>query len=774
MKLTTFPRTAAGRVHSSHWGSFVVERKGDDLLIQPNPSDLEPSSLLRNLSGLASHRARIAQPMVRRGWLERGPGPDDRRGRDDFVPMAWDEALDLAAGELKRVRSRFGAEAIYGGSYGWSSAGRFHHAQSQVHRFLNCVGGYTASVNSYSAGASHVILPHVCAPLAQFRSAVTWTDVAEHTELIVAFGGMAGRNSAVGPGGVGRHVVAETLEAVRRRGGRFVLVSPLRNDFPEALTSSWLCVRPASDTALMLGIAHTLVTEAIHDREFLDRCCVGYTQFETYLVGKSDACPKSAEWASRITGIAAEEIQKLARHMAGSRTLITVSHSLQRAQYGEQPVWMGLVLACMLGQIGIPGAGFAYSLGAPCNVGKRPPVVGLPPLPQGRNAVRSYIPVARIADMLLRPGEEYDYNGQRLTFPKIHLVYWAGGNPFHHHQDLNRLRQAFGRPDTIIVHEPFWTSTVLHADIVFPCTLTLERNDLGGSSEDNYVTAMHRVLEPYAESKDDFEIFSELADRLGVRDQFTEGLSADQWIQSLYTSLFKQLSSPGCTPPTFDKFWNAGELELPTHDGFAKQLMQFRVDPTSAALKTPSGKLEISSETIRGFSYPDCPGHPAWLEPDEWLGSPLATRFALQLIANQPGPRLHSQLDFGKNSIESKIDGREVMRIHPSAAVARRISDGDLVKVFNDRGAFLAVARFCEAMHVAVIQVATGAWYDPVDIPGSGDRICVNGNPNTVTRDVGTSRLAQGCTGQLCLVEVERFQGVPPRGRGYERPQSND
>src|SRR5262249_15368174 len=162
-------------------------------------------------------------------------------------------------------------------------------------------------------------------------------------------------------------------------------------------------------------------------------------------------------WAARLTGVAADTIAGLARRLAGKRTLIVVSHSLQRAEYGEQPVWMGLVLAAMLGQIGLPGGGYNYSLGALGHTGRLTNVVPSAGLPQGRNGVRAFIPVARIADMLLNPGQPFDYNGERLTYPDIKLVYWAGGNPFHHHQDLNRLRRAFARVDTLVVHETAWT-----------------------------------------------------------------------------------------------------------------------------------------------------------------------------------------------------------------------------------------------------------------------------------------------------------------------------
>ena len=195
----------------------------------------------------------------------------------------------------------------------------------------------------------------------------------------------------------------------------------------------------------------------------------------------------------------------------------------------------------------------------------------------------------------------------------------------------------------------------------------------------------------------------------------------------------------------------------------------FRRDPAAAPLPTPSGKIEIASATIAGFGYLDCPGHPAWLPPSEGAGSPTAARFPLQLIANQPATRLHSQLDFGAVSLASKIKGREPVRIHPEDAAARGIADGDIVRLYNDRGACLAAAVLSEALRPGVVQLSTGAWYDPDD-PSAEKPLCVHGNPNVLTCDAGTSRLAQGCTGQLTLVEIERWDGPLPPVKAFDPP----
>src|SRR3954451_87348 len=317
--------------HMSHWGAFRVTVDGNEIVdAVGHPDDPAPSPLLANFRDGIRNESRIARPVVRRGWLERGPGPDGRRGGDAFVEVDWAEALDLIAGELQRVRNVYGNEAIYGGSYGWASAGRFHHAQSQLHRFLNCIGGYTASVNSYSLGASEVILPHVVGGADEvLRRATTWKSILEHTELVVAFGGMNVKNAFVSPGGVTRHTLPPSLAEAGRRGLTFELFSPLRTDLNPDVRATWHPIVPGTDTAVMLALAHTIISEGLHDTAFLEQYCVGADCLIAYVVGDEDGQPKDPDWAASISGIPAETLRDVARRMAEHRTLTTVSWALQ-------------------------------------------------------------------------------------------------------------------------------------------------------------------------------------------------------------------------------------------------------------------------------------------------------------------------------------------------------------------------------------------------------------------------------------------------------------
>lgn len=757
--------------HTSHWGAFdALVEDGAIVEARPFAGDPNPSKLLANIPDAVHGKARIARPMVRAGWLEQGPGSDHRRGADPFVPVEWDEAIGLLADEYRRVYRDHGAEAVYGGSYGWASAGRFHHAQSQLHRFLNTLGGYVRSVNTYSNAAGDVILERTVGPmLGLVLRATQWPIIVEHTGLIVAFGGIPLKNTDVSPGGVTRHTVREHLCRAVENGVEFVLISPLRDDMPEFAGAEWLPIAPGTDVAAMLAMAYVLIDEGLADCAFLDRYCAGFDRLERYILGHDDGQPKDPRWAEAICQIPAETLAALARRMAGQRTLINVSWSLQRAEHGEQPPWMGLALAAMLGQIGLPGGGYGFGYGSMANVGEPPLRHRVPAFPQGKNPVETFIPVARVTDMLQQPGEPFDYDGERRTYPDIKLVVWSGGNPFHHHQDLGRLREALARPETVIVHDPFWTGTAKHADIVLPSTVSLERDDIGAAGNDPWLVAMRQALAPFGESRNDYDVFADVADALGRGETFTEGRSAAGWLPHLYDSWRASLPDDVQRPPAFEEFWETGYLRLPDVEEGIVALEGFRNDPEGHPLPTPSGKIELFSETIAGFGYDDCLGHPAWFEPREWHGSAEFERFPLVLVANNPRTRLHSQLDSGAYSQGAKVRGREPVRIHPEDAARRGIHHGDVVRLFNDRGSCLAGAVLSESVRPGVVQLSTGAWYDPLDAANPRS-LCVHGNPNVLTFDRGTSRLAQGCSGQHALVEVERWQEPLPPIRAYDPP----
>jgi biotin/methionine sulfoxide reductase len=745
--------------HLTHWGAFEADTDGHALRdIRPWSGDPDPRDVIQNLARAQHHPTRVLRPAVRRGWLGDGPGSGSSRGDEPFVEVSWDRALDLASAELQRVYREFGPSAVYGGSYGWASAGRFHHAQSQIHRFLNALGGYVASTSDYSYGASGIVLPYVIGGADDIMArASSWNVVSGSTDLFLAFGGLSEKNSGIGPGGIGRHLARGAIEKAVARGCRFVDITPIADDsYPEA-KAEWIAPLPGSDAALMLALAFELDADDLADREFLSRYCVGTDQFLAYLRGRIDGQPKTPAWAERLTSVPADRIRRLAHEMAASRTLINLSWSMQRQQHGEQPIWLGVVLAAMLGQIGLPGGGFQHGYGSSADVGLPLRVASPPSLPQGARTDVSPIPVARISDMLLAPGSEIDFNGSRVTLPKIELIYWAGGNPFHHHQDLARLRKGWARPATVIVHEQFWTSTARHADIVLPATMSLERDDYGAGRNDPLFFPMPALTRPAGEARDDYAIFAAIAERCGQGDVFTEGRDVMGWLRHLYDAWQRRLDARGITVVDFDKFWGSECISIPVVDEDQVLLSEFRRDPLANRLPTRSGKIEIYSSTIAGFGYTECPGHPVWLEPDEWLGN--AAPDELHLIANQPKTKLHSQLDIGEISQKAKVKGREPLRMNPVDATRRNLTDGSVVRVYNARGSCLAGLVVSDAVRPGVVQMAVGAWYDP---DPSDPSFCRHGNPNVLTADKPASSLSQATTAQHALVEVEIWLGEVP------------
>jgi biotin/methionine sulfoxide reductase len=698
---------------AAHWGTYEVEYddKGQAVKLHPFSKDPDPSPIGLHMLSDEVARLRVLRPSVRKSWLEHGPGAaPEKRGQEPFVEVSWDEALDLVAKDLARVKEKHSNRAIFGGSYGWSSAGRFHHAQSQVHRFLNSIGGYVRHQDSYSLGAARVLMPHIVAPMEELMAMHTsWNVLAENCKLFVTFGGVPRKNAQINAGGVATHGVKAGLYGLRDAGVRFVNVTPTAEDLDNGGDVEWLAIKPNTDAAMMLALCHVLLTENLHDRAFLDKYTVGFDKLAPYLADKTP------EWAEKICGIPAARIASLAREMAATRTMVSIGWSLQRSHHGEQPFWGLITLACMLGQVGLPGGGFGCGYGPVNLMGSSGPRYSGPTLPQGANAVPDFIPVARFTDMLLNPGTKTTYNGHVITYPDIKLVYWAGGNPFHHHQDLNRLMVAWQKPETIVFHEQFWTPAARMADVVLPATTSLERDDIGYGTRELYLIAMKKAREPIGESKDDYWIFAELARRLGQGQRYTEGRTPMEWMAHLYAQSREKSAQAGVTLPAFEEFWEAGIAEAHSTQSEPVMLAAFRADPEKNKLKTPSGKIEIYSEKIASFGYDDCPGHVVWLEPIEWLGSKTAERYPLHMLSDQPADKLHSQLDHSPHARATKVKGRQPITLHPEDAAARGISDGDLLRVFNDRGACLAAARLSDRIRRGVVRLSTGAWFDPAD-----------------------------------------------------------
>ncbi|MGR3378164.1 molybdopterin-dependent oxidoreductase [Salipiger abyssi] len=738
---------------ASHFGTYEIARGPDGPALAPFRHDPDPSPLGAGFLALADHPTRVMQPMARKGWLAGDGGA--RRGDDTFVPVTMDRACDLAAAELDRIRKAHGNRAIFGGSYGWGSAGRFHHPQSQLKRFLNLAGGFVSARNTYSYGTAKVLLPHLVGP--EFSDPGTfnpsWDRIVETRPFILSFGGMRLANAQVEAGGTGAHRTRGWIDRFAEAGGEMLTLSPDGRDAP---TGRHLPIAAGTDACAMLAMAHVLLSENRVDEAAVKRIATGFDEIRALILGLSDGQPKSSDWAAALTGIPASELTRIARKLSDGPALINLSWSLQRAVAGEQPYWVALVLAVLSGQIGRPGCGIACGLSAVSSVGNPLRRLRGPAFEQGRNPVAEYIPVARIAEMLERPGETIAYNGAPLTLPDIRLIWWAGGNPFHHHQDLNRLARAWRRPETVIVQESVWTATARHADLVFPSALPTERDDIAAASRDNWILRSTKVMEPPSGVETDHAVLSRIADRLGFADAFHEGLSEAEWLARLYEGY--RAAYPEL--PGWPEFCATGYARLadPEPQDVTQPLEAFCADPAANPLPTPSGRIELLPDLLRA--------------EDHRLGAPLShvrasdaeedTALPLRLLSPQPETRLHSQLDGAPLATEARRHGCEVARAHPDDIAKAGLTSGVPALLGNARGSVLVVIEADPALAPGHVVLPTGGWYRPATI--DGERIDLGGNPNTLTRDTGSSELSQGASAGGARVRLNAFRGTIPAG----------
>ena len=742
---------------TAHWGSYYVYTdQGKIVDFSAVDEDRDPSDIMKNMLHVMDDDSRITAPMVRESYLLHGYANQEKhkgkRGKEKFIEVTWDEAEELVAEELRRVIEQNGNQAIFAGSYGWASAGRFHHAQSQLKRFLNGLGGFTRSVDTYSFAAAEVILPHVIGNLYDVIQATTsWKTIAENCEHFICFGGLRLSNAQVNNGGLLAHTQKDGMYDAYQKGVKFINISPVADDTDHRIHPRWFSIRPNTDAALMLALCHYLIDQNHHDQLFLSTYCHGFEKIVPYLFGEKDGVEKNVSWAAHITGLHEDSIMELANIMAKKKCMISLGWSLTRQEYGEYIYWSGILLAAIIGKIGTKEGGIGFGYSGVNGVGHHYKRIKTASLEQGCNRVKDFIPVARIADMLLHPGEKFTYNGKNYIYPDIKLIYWAGGNPFHHHQDLLKLQKAWQRPDTIIAHEWCWNSHAQHADIILPCTTFLERNDIAASARDGFIHFMEKAIEPVGKSKNDHDIFASLAKKLGIYDTFTCHKNEDAWLKTIYDRSCENLQDISPAMPSYEEFKKQKRFlaDCDQHDIF---LQDFRDDPQENPLPTPSGKIELFSDVIDSFSNPKTPPHAFWHEPSEWLGASHKSH-VFHLLTCQPKNKLHSQLEHGSYCQSSKIHGHEVITMNDEDAREYQCKDGDIIKVYNERGGFLCAVKTSRFIHKKVLHIATGAWLHLIE-DRDGFVICKNGNPNMVTQDKGTSALAQGPSSNTCLVSI--------------------
>jgi anaerobic dimethyl sulfoxide reductase subunit A len=697
------------------------------------------------------HPDRLQYPLKRVG--ERGAG--------QFTRCSWEEALDIVAGQLQRIKAKYGNEALFV-PYGTGSYNQLNGSHT-ARRLMNLFGGCLGIYNSYSWGAINIATPTVYGTLVTGNQRQDWLN----SRYII----MWGWNPAEMRDGTNSDYF---IKLARENGAKVVCIDPRHSLSAAALADEWIPIRPGTDTAMMSAMAYVMLTENLYDADFVRSSCIGWDgsqmpagaenaeSYSDYLLGLRDGVPKTPEWAAAITAVPAGTIVRIAREYATLKPgVLYQGYGMQRRAYGEQVVRAGCVLAAITGNVGIPG-GWASGLGLQAPDGGPLWTV----FPIGENPVKVSIPVFLWSEACLRGHEMTAADGvigsHGLT-TDIKLIYGVATNCLiNQHADVNRsaaILRDQSKVEFIVIQDNFLTSTAKFADVVLPACTQFETWGVeDGWKYGDEVILQPKLVEPLAECKSDYRICADLANRLGFGQTYTEGRDEKAWVEWCLER-YRETRFPDL--PSLDTFieQNWGAYTKPVTQP-AVALADFRRDPEKHPLKTPSGKIEIFSKTLYDLGKPsEIPAVPKYIP--EWenpftedvngaQGSAQhkAGKFPLQAIGHHSLSRVHST--HANNDWLQEAFPQQIF-INPLDAGARGINDGNLVRVWNERGELVLPARLTSRILPGVIDIPQGAWWEP-DPRGLDRGGCIN-----VLTSHRWTPLAFGSTQHTIMVEVEQF-----------------
>jgi anaerobic dimethyl sulfoxide reductase subunit A len=668
---------------------------------------------------------RIKYPLKRSG----------NRGEEKFERISWDEALDTIATEMKRVKEAYGpASVLFVASGG--DATMVHGGGTTMARLLSLFGGYTTTWGWSSWEG------------AMFASAATFgtthvenaRDDLLNSKLIILWGCDPATTAH------GTNTMWYLIQA-KESGTRIVLVDPRFSDTTDVIADQWVPIKPSTDAAMIIAMAYVIVQERLQDQEFLDRYTVGFHRFREYLMGKEDGVAKTPDWAEAITGVPAATIRNLAEEYGTIKpSALIAGIAPGRTFIGEQYHRAAITLAAMTGNIGIHGgnaAGRSFGENHPFNPYpfQPGPFMNIPPNPIDQNAadrkaiLKNYaiwrssarIHVSKLADAILE--------GRAGGYPADYkLLYVQNRNPVNQLPNTRKWEKALNRLEFMVVHEQFMTATARFADIVLPTTTFFERTDIVAGGSPPFYGYLKKIIDPHYEAKSQLQITTELAGRLGIAEYNDK--TDEEWVKEI---------AKKSEIPDYDTFQEKAihRIKLPEpYVPFKKQIEA----PESHPFPTPSGKIEIYSEQLAAMNEPLLPPIPKYIEPLEGPNDPLVRKYSLQLVNKHVKRRAHSQLETLPWLREVEP---HVLEMNGVDAYARGINDGDLVKVFNDRGVILIPVKVTERIMPGVVCMPQGAWYKPDE-----NGVDIGGCASTLLRDEHSP--CGAFVTNSCLVEVEK------------------
>jgi len=696
------------------------------------------------------HPERLQYPLKRVG----------ARGDGQFVRCTWEEALGTVAGQLQRVKAKYGNEALFV-PYGTGSYNQLNGSHT-ARRLMNLFGGCLGIYNSYSWGAINIATPTVYGTLVTGNQRQDWLN----SRYII----MWGWNPAEMRDGTNSDYF---VKLARENGAKVVCIDPRHSLSAAALADEWIPIRPGTDTAMMSAMAYVMLTEDLYDADFVRTHCIGWDSsqmppgaenaetYSDYLLGVRDGVPKTPQWAEAITAVPAATISRIAHEYAIIKPgVLYQGYGMQRRAYGEQVVRAGCVLAAITGNVGIPG-GWTSGLGLQAPDGG--PFWTL--FPTGENPIKASIPVFLWSEACLRGHEMTSADGV-IGSPQlktdIKLIYGVATNCLiNQHADVNRsaaILRDESKVEFIVVQDNFLTSTAKFADIVLPACTQFETWGVeDGWKYGDEVILQPKLVEPPGECKSDYRICADIANHLGIGNAYTEGRDEKAWVEWCLDR-YRETRFPDL--PNLETFieQNLGAYSKPVTQP-AVGLADFRLDPQKYPLKTPSGKIEIFSKTLyemgKSDEIPAVPKYiPEWENPfpeddngSQTSGRRVAKKFPLQAIGHHSLARVHSthaNNDWLQEAFPQRIF------INPLDAAARGINDGDLVHVWNERGELVIHARLTSRIMPGVVDIPQGAWWNP-DLDGVDHGGCIN-----VLTSHRWTPLAFGSTQHTIMVQVEK------------------
>ena len=663
---------------------------------------------------------------------------------------------------MKSIINEYGNEAIYlnygTGTLGGTMTRSWPPGSTLLARLMNCCGGYLNHYGDYSTAQIAAGLNYTYGGWADGNSP---SDI-ENSKLVVLFGNNPGETRMSGGG------VTYYLEQAREKSNaKMIVIDPRYTDTAAGREDEWIPLRPGTDAALACALAYVMISENLVDQPFLDQYCVGYDEktlpegapknshYKAYILGQgTDKTAKTPQWAEAITGIPAAKIIKLGREIGSVKPVyIAQGWGPQRHANGENTSRAIAMLAILTGNVGINGG----------NSGAREGSYGLPfvRMPTLENPIKTSISMFLWTDAIERgPEMTATRDGVRgkdkLDVPIKFIWNYASNCLINQHAEINRthdILQDDKKCEMIVVIDNHMTSSAQYADIILPdCTASEQMDFCLDASSGNmaYVIFADQVIKPRFECKNIYEMTSELAKRMGVEQQFTEGRTQEGWLRHLYQQ--SQEAIPEL--PSFEEFREQGIFKKRDPAGHHVAYKAFRADPLANPLTTPSGKIEIYSAELAQIAatwelQPDdvIDPLPVYAAGFESFDDPLNQKYPLQLTGFHYKARTHST--YGNVDV-LKASCRQEMWINPLDARERDIKNGDIVRIFNGRGEVQINAKVTPRMMPGVVALGEGAWYSP-----DKNRIDRAGSINVLTTQ-RPSPLAKGNPSHTNLVQVTK------------------